>query len=89
MLTYLIELFGRGGALNLLFGWLWLAFGDLAKSGLTLLVSSHVMDEASRCDDLMLLRDGQLLAHDSVAAILASTGASDIESAFLSLVEGA
>jgi hypothetical protein len=35
MLTYLIELFGRGGALNLLFGWLWLAFGDLAKSALT------------------------------------------------------
>ncbi len=67
---------------------LWAMFGDLARAGLTLLVSSHVMDEASRCDDLMLLRDGQLLAHDSVAAILASTGCSDIESAFLSLVEG-
>lgn len=65
---------------------LWAMFGDLARSGLTLLVSSHVMDEASRCDDLMLLRDGQLLAHDSVAAILASTGCGDIESAFLSLV---
>jgi len=67
---------------------LWAMFDDLARSGLTLLVSSHVMDEASRCDDLMLLRDGQLLAHDTVAAILASTGANDIESAFLSLVEG-
>ncbi len=67
---------------------LWEMFGGLAATGLTLLISSHVMDEASRCDDLMLLRDGQLLAHDSVAAILTSTGTSDIESAFLSLVEG-
>jgi ABC-2 type transport system ATP-binding protein len=68
---------------------LWEMFSGLAATGLTLLISSHVMDEASRCDDLMLLRDGQLLAHDSVAAILTSTGTSDIESAFLSLVEGA
>jgi ABC-2 type transport system ATP-binding protein len=67
---------------------LWAMFGDLAKAGLTLLVSSHVMDEASRCDDLMLLRDGQLLAHDTVEAILASTGTGDVEAAFLSLVEG-
>jgi ABC-2 type transport system ATP-binding protein len=67
---------------------LWAMFADLAHSGLTLLVSSHVMDEASRCDDLMLLRDGEVLAHDSVPAILAATGSSDIESAFLSLVEG-
>ena len=67
---------------------LWTLFNELAASGLSLLISSHVMDEASRCDDLMLMRDGELLAHDSVAAILASTGASDVEAAFLSLVEG-
>jgi ABC-2 type transport system ATP-binding protein len=67
---------------------LWEMFGELASTGLTLLVSSHVMDEASRCDDLMLLRDGCLLAHDSVAGILAATGTEDMESAFLSLVEG-
>ena len=66
---------------------LWQLFSELAASGLTLLVSSHVMDEASRCDELMLMRDGELLAHDSVDAILASTGASDVESAFLALVE--
>jgi len=66
---------------------LWNLFNELAASGLSLLISSHVMDEASRCDDLMLMRDGELLAHDSVAAILASTGANDVESAFLSLVE--
>ncbi len=67
---------------------LWTLFNELAASGLSLLISSHVMDEASRCDDLMLMRDGELLAHDSVAAILASTGASDVEAAFLALVEG-
>ena len=67
---------------------LWGLFGELAASGLSLLVSSHVMDEASRCDELMLLRDGRLLAHDTVPAILAATGTADIESAFLALVEG-
>jgi ABC-2 type transport system ATP-binding protein len=67
---------------------LWDMFAELAADGITLLVSSHVMDEASRCDDLMLLRNGQLLAHDSVAGILAATSSDDIESAFLSLVEG-
>jgi ABC-2 type transport system ATP-binding protein len=65
---------------------LWLLFGALAASGLTLLVSSHVMDEASRCDDLMLMRDGSVLAHDSLERILQLTGCSDIESAFLALV---
>jgi ABC-2 type transport system ATP-binding protein len=67
---------------------LWGLFGELAASGLSLLVSSHVMDEASRCDELMLMRDGRLLAHDTVHAILAATGTADIESAFLALVEG-
>ena len=67
---------------------LWGLFDELAASGLSLLVSSHVMDEASRCDELMLMREGRLLAHDTVPAILAATGTSDIESAFLSLVEG-
>jgi ABC-2 type transport system ATP-binding protein len=67
---------------------LWELFGGLAASGLTLLVSSHVMDEASRCDDLILMRDGEVLAHDSVEQILATTGADDVEQAFLTLVEG-
>lgn len=67
---------------------LWNLFAELAASGISLLVSSHVMDEASRCDDLLLLREGRLLAHDSVEGILASTGARDVETAFLALVEG-
>jgi ABC-2 type transport system ATP-binding protein len=65
---------------------LWKLFKTLTARGLTLLVSSHVMDEAVRCDDLMLIREGGLLAHDSVAGILETTGAADVESAFLSLV---
>src|SRR5205814_3078074 len=42
---------------------LWSLFHDLAERGVTLLVSSHVMDEADRCDSLLLLREGRLLAH--------------------------
>jgi ABC-2 type transport system ATP-binding protein len=67
---------------------LWELFSQLSASGLTLLVSSHVMDEASRCDDLILMRDGEVLAHDSVDQILATTGADEVEQAFLTLVEG-
>ena len=68
---------------------LWETFHRLAAAGAGVLVSSHVMDEASRCDDLMLLRDGRLLAHDTVATILERTRTSDVESAFLALVEQA
>ena len=66
---------------------LWRLFTELAASGLTLLVSSHVMDEAARCDDLMLMREGVILAHDTVPQILEKTGANNIEQAFLALVE--
>ncbi len=65
---------------------LWGLFHDLAASGRTLLVSSHVMDEAERCDRLLLLRDGNLLADDEPAALLARTGATNVEGAFLALV---
>ena len=68
---------------------LWDLFHRLASTGVTLLVSSHVMDEASRCERLLLLRDGQLLADDTPAGLLARTGARDMEHAFLTLVEGA
>ena len=64
---------------------LWALFHSLAHRGVTLLVSSHVMDEAQRCDRLLLLRDGRLVADDTPAGLLASTGALDIEDAFLRL----
>jgi ABC-2 type transport system ATP-binding protein len=66
---------------------LWHLFHRLADAGLAVLVSSHVMDEATRCDRLLLLRDGELLADGSMAELLSRTGASDMESAFLTLIE--
>ena len=68
---------------------LWELFDGLAAGGTTLLVSSHVMDEASRCDRLLLLRDGRLLADDTLPGLLAATGAADAEGAFLRLVASA
>jgi ABC-2 type transport system ATP-binding protein len=66
---------------------LWATFHRLAENGATLLVSSHVMDEARRCDELLLMRDGRIVAAATPAAILEQTDAPDLESAFLALVE--
>ncbi len=68
---------------------LWGTFHRLAATGATVLVSTHVMDEAARCDDLVLLRDGRVIAADPPDALLARTGASDLEGAFLVLAETA
>jgi ABC-2 type transport system ATP-binding protein len=65
---------------------LWQRFRALAAAGAALLVSSHVMDEAERCDRLLLMRDGRILASGTPAALLARTGARDIEGAFLRLI---
>ena len=67
---------------------LWALFAELAASGVTLLVSSHVMDEAERCDRLLLMRDGEFLADCTLPELLERTGAADVEAAFLALVEG-
>jgi len=66
---------------------LWQLFHRLADDGAALLVSSHVMDEAERCDRLLLMRDGEILAHDTPEAIKAAAGVDDVESAFLRIVE--
>ena len=66
---------------------LWGLFGQLAAGGTTLVVSSHVMDEARRCDRLLLLRQGRLLADDSPDGLRAATGTEDLDEAFLRLVE--
>lgn len=66
---------------------LWELFHRLAADGATLLVSSHVMDEAVRCDRLLLMRDGELLADETPQALLESVGTTDIEQAFLTLID--
>jgi ABC-2 type transport system ATP-binding protein len=66
---------------------LWELFHSLADGGATLLVSSHVMDEASRCDRLLLMREGDLLADETPEALLASADTDDLEQAFLTLID--
>jgi ABC-2 type transport system ATP-binding protein len=69
---------------------LWNLFHDIAaRRGATLLISSHVMDEAERCHRLLLMRDGQILADDTPDALRARTGAGTVEAAFLHLVDEA
>jgi ABC-2 type transport system ATP-binding protein len=64
---------------------LWSLFHGLAADGASLLVSSHVMDEAARCDSLLFMREGRFLVGAPPAEILRQTGAPDLESAFLAL----
>jgi ABC-2 type transport system ATP-binding protein len=65
---------------------LWETFHRLADEGAAVFVSSHVMDEATRCDRLMLMREGRIIADDTPPGLLQKTGAEDIETAFLDLV---
>lgn len=67
---------------------LWGTFHDLADQGAALFVSSHVMDEASRCDRLLLMRQGRIIADDTPARLLERTATTEIEQAFLKIVEG-
>ena len=66
---------------------LWRVFAALAKSGKTLLISSHVMDEAERCGSLLLLRDGKLLWNDTREKLLAHTKQKDVGKAFVTMIE--
>lgn len=68
---------------------LWELFRRLAARGIAILVSSHVMDEAQRCDRLVLMREGKVLADAAMAALLEQTGTPDVEGAFLFLVDQA
>src|SRR5690606_3380952 len=65
---------------------LWNQCRAMAAAGATLLISSHVMDEASRCDRLLLIRDGDIIADDSPAGVRAATNTTDLEEAFLRLI---
>jgi ABC-type multidrug transport system ATPase subunit len=68
---------------------LWKQFRQLAAKGVSLLISSHVMEEAHECDRILMMRDGRLLAYETEATLLTQTGTESITDAFLSLVEGA
>ena len=68
---------------------LWDMFRSLADAGTTLLVSSHVMDEADRCDRILLMRDGSILAESTPQELRDDTGADDLDGAFLKLIERA
>jgi len=66
---------------------LWRMFHRLADEGATLLVSSHVMDEANRCDHLVFMRDGRIIASASPDEIRRQAGADDLEDAFIALAD--
>src|SRR5689334_2955512 len=65
---------------------LWQRFHALAAAGTTLVVSSHVMDEAGRCDRLVLIREGRIIADDTPDAVRGSADTNDLEEAFLRLI---
>lgn len=65
---------------------LWEQFRELSQRGVTLLVSSHVMDEADHCGDLLLMREGHLLAHTTPAKLREDTACTSLEEAFLTVI---
>ena len=66
---------------------LWALFRRLAAAGTSLLVSSHVMEEASHCDLLLLMREGAIVARLTPSALLERTGTPDLDAAFVALIE--
>jgi ABC-2 type transport system ATP-binding protein len=66
---------------------LWATFAELARGGATLLVSSHVMEEAEHCDELLLMREGELLATETPDGLRRRTGREQLDEAFLALIE--
>jgi len=68
---------------------LWDTFHELAAAGSTLLVSSHVMDEASECDELLMMREGALLEQTTPGRLRTQTGEHDLGRAFLAVIEQA
>lgn len=65
---------------------LWKIFKKLRDSGVSVIISSHAMDEAQKCDGIVLIRQGRVIAHDTPKKIMKQTETSNIEAAFLELV---
>ena len=68
---------------------LWATFHQLAGGGTTLLISSHVMDEAAECDEILLMREGAILRQTTPDGLRRETGEADLSRAFLALIEHA
>lgn len=64
---------------------IWDRFDQLAAEGTSILVTTHIMDEASRCHRIIMLQEGRIIAQGSPTDILTQTGTPDLESAFLAL----
>ena len=62
---------------------LWSHFRALAEAGATLIITTHVMDEAAGCDDLIMVHDGRVIARGAPDQLVAQAGASNLEEAFL------
>jgi ABC-2 type transport system ATP-binding protein len=67
---------------------LWGEFGELRDAGTTILVTTHVMDEADRCDRIAFVADGRILDVGAASELIARSGATSIEDAFLRLRDG-
>ncbi|MCM3626371.1 ABC transporter ATP-binding protein [Paenibacillus glycanilyticus] len=67
---------------------IWNELRDLTQTGVTIIVTTHVMDEAEKCDRLGLIRDGKLIAVDTPRAIIEQAGVHTIEEAFIALGSG-
>jgi ABC-2 type transport system ATP-binding protein len=66
----------------------WKELRAIADRGATILVTTHVMDEADQCDVVCMLRDGRIIAKDTPAALMASAGAETMQDAFLHYAVG-
>jgi len=67
---------------------IWDALYVMAKQGISIIVTTHVMDEAEKCHELAMMRDGRLIAHGSPLQLQKEIGASSIEEAFIYYGEG-
>jgi ABC-2 type transport system ATP-binding protein len=68
---------------------LWATFHQLANGGTTLLISSHVMDEAGECDEILLMREGTILRQTTPDGLRSETGETDLSRAFLAIIQSA
>ena len=66
---------------------LWKTFRELAQAGASILITTHMMDEAARCDRIAMIREGRLICFDAPDSIIELSGQPDLESAFITLAE--